>query len=417
MTMQADQNGASFISASRMKRRAFITSSLASGLGASALIAGLPSDSIATDFGSCESAASAYEALLTFNELLIRIQSEAFMKLITKVVDISAECSDRFTTICELVRKLETEMVKRRKKEQFDQLQTLAEIGCASAEQLKPAGVQPANSLAHLRSLRLVGDQISRLIQALLPDGQTILSAEATRTLREILTKVHEFAQLESSSSEARETSRAAVKLIESKTRDIQTSLNNARITLLTPNGMLQTPDGKEINTDSALKAALDSLEQLKTELSARKLLDSQQTAELLTVLFAGVQYWLKNPQAVVGTSASHSNSGARYVVAAVGSAASSRAFDNGSINDLLYEYFPPHGLIKSGRCITCVTAPLKGYRLWRENVQHASPTFEEIYGWVDAALTKFYITCTPTLGKLCKRDVFIRKLVEIICQ
>jgi hypothetical protein len=176
---------------SQTDRRTFLGLSMISGLGAGLLLHA-PATSAATVSLECNPSAS--DTLLLYIDLLGRVQSEAFSAAATTISGAAKDCAGTLDTLYEKVELLAAELKGRRVRAHAEQMRQAVELGKAQIQLLKTAPASGRTSWAALgETLSMVGTQVNRSAQELLPPGKITLTPKAKELLQDITTLVRDF--------------------------------------------------------------------------------------------------------------------------------------------------------------------------------------------------------------------------------
>ncbi len=388
-----------------VRRRSFLKNSVVGGLGASLVFTGNQSATAAVD-PDCGFRLSAVEALTMFSELLFRIQSDSFNLLPGELERVAVDCRDQFKKLCESVAQLEVELRKvngSKRDPGVEQMKVLAELGCSSATNLVNSPSQ--DPVASLKTLEGINKAISLATQHLLPEGETVLNAEATRLLRVILAQVHESAAIQRSIDTARKTTKEAREII------TQGTLVVRRLMFEAGNEILIADDGNSTESKKARQQAVKLLGQAHEKLTtligvlkARQLYSDASPGDLLLLVLEGTKQWVDDPASVnASASLDQDTNEVRFqkigVVETNRTAAPVIGFDPRQVAGLLKSFCPPDGAMHLSQVLTSMNA-VKGWKVamlikhklgWRGPV-----TSDEVLGAVKSTLYFLRLSCRP---------------------
>ncbi len=404
-------------------RRSFLKSSVAVGLGAPFLSVG--DRTIASGVAAgCGYKLSAVEALQMFSDLALRIQSDSFNILNRRILTVAIDCQNQFHSLCESVGQLEVELRRTRptsSDSQVQQMRVLAEIGCATASQLVNTTL-PQNPAALAQSLETINRQIALAAEQLLPNGETVLTAEATRLLRLILTQVHQSAAIQRNINTARTSMQEERDLIVNGVQLIQRLIFDASSKILIADD--ETSRGSQKARQDAVKLLGDAQTKVKefiAKLEARDLYAESPAAEVLLIVLEGTKQWVSEPASVGATNASYRASDqVRFLTISdvePRAALPVLGLDPREVTRLL-RYCPPDGVIHLGQVLTAMTA-LIGYKNAQRPLiflgQRGPVTFEEVLGWVKSVLNAMRMSCRPEGNTVPDRDSLAQGLANLI--
>jgi enamine deaminase RidA (YjgF/YER057c/UK114 family) len=378
-------------------RRSFLVKSVAGGVGASLVLHGAPPVRAEFD-AACNALASPLEALTSQKDILSSLQSGIYRSTVKEFSAAVEQTTNYSAELCDKVAQLKAALIAQRKGADYERLKALAEIGCTNARQVQNFS-SAGKMQVQLANLKVVSEQIRQLAAELLPEGQGVtLSVEATRALREIIILIDrqavELRQIQTSLSQTRRTTDE----FEEATEHIQSLLTAAINKMYEANSAATTV--------AIVSQAGDELRKLRAKLKEAGLSYAVETADLLVALVTGTQQWLADPPAVnaVANGAALFRQ-ATYHHAPAGSVAPVAA---GELSSLIYNFYPPEGIFKYGKCMLLLfqyTALMKKERRTRE----------EIVKLVESGLAHLSITCSMYQGRMCDRNRFVQELTNII--
>lgn len=367
---------------------------------------------------------SAVEALQMFSDLALRIQSDSFNILNRKILTVAIDCQNQFHSLCESVEQLEVELRRTRptsNDSQVQKMRALAEIGCATASQLVNTTL-PQNSAALAQFLETINRQIALAAEQLLPNGETLLTAEATRLLRLILTQVHQSAAIQRNIDRARTSMQEERDLIVNGVQLVQRLILDASSKILIADD--ETSRGSQKARQDAVKLLGDAQIKLKefiAKLKARELYAESLSVEVLLIVLEGTKQWVSEPASVGATNASYRDGDqVRFMTI---SDIEPRAelpilgLDPREVTRLL-RYCPPDGIIHLSQVLTAMTA-LIGYKNAQRPLiflrQRGPVTFEEVLGWVKSVLNAMRLTCRSEGNTVPDRESLAQGLAKLI--
>jgi hypothetical protein len=299
-------------------------------------------------------------------------------------------------------------------------MRALAEIGCATASQLVNTTL-PQNPAALAQSLETINRQIELAAEQLLPNGETVLTAEATRLLRLILTQVHQSAAIQRNIDTARTSMQEKRDLIVNGVQLVQRLIFDASSKILIADD--ETSRGSQKARQDAVKLLGDAQTKLKefiAKLKARDLYAESPSAEVLLIVLEGTKQWVSEPESVGASNASYRGSGeVRFMTL---SDVEPRllpvlGLDPREVTRLL-RYCPPDGIIHLSQVLTAMTA-LIGYKNAQRPLiflrQRGPVTLEEVLGWVKAVLNAMRLSCRPEGNTVPDRDSLAQGLANLI--
>jgi hypothetical protein len=405
------------------ERRTFLKGSVAVGLGAPFFNHGNRAVTEAVSSG-CDYKLSAVEALSMFSDLLLRIQSESFNLLNKKILLVAVDCHNQFKKLCESVEQLEVELVKGGKTKsevQTQQMRVLAEIGCSSAAQLANA-TSPQDSASLLRSLEAINKQIALAAEQLLPEGDIVLTIEATRHLRLIIAQTHQSAAIQRNIQGARMGTQESRDLIIQGTQEVQRLMFDAggKI-LIADDGTSQENQKAREDAIKLLGDAQDRLNRFVTDLKTRELYSEASPTELLLVVLEGTKQWVKDPASVGASSAaSQTNDRVRFtLISDLEARATAPIFrlDPQAVTGLL-RHCPPDGLIHLGQVMTSMATLIGWKAAMRIPIalgRRGPVTHEEVLNWVRSVLTTLRMNCRSDGKNVPDREKLAQGLAVMI--
>jgi hypothetical protein len=258
--------------------------------------------------------------------------------------------------------------------------------------------------------------------EQLLPNGETVLSPEATRLLRLILTQVHQSVAVKRNIEAARGSVQKERDLIVNGVQSLQRLIFDASSKILIADD--ETSSGSQKARQDAVKLLGDAQNKLKEfidQLKADNLYAESPSAEVLLTVLEGTKQWVSEPASVGASNASYR--GSDQVRLMTISEVEPRAeapvlgLDPGEVTRLL-RYCPPDGLIHLSQVLTAMTT-LIGYK----NAQRPlillrlrdPVTFEEVLGWVNSVLNAMRMTCRPDGNTTVDREALAHGLARLV--
>jgi len=206
----------------KLDRRRFLSSSVISGVGAGVGLAlHAPATSAASSTLECEPSAS--DSLLLYMDLLGKVQSEAFSAAATLITGAARNCYTTLDLLYEKVELLAGELQGRRLRAHVEQMRDAVSLGKAQVQLIRtsPTNVQKTWP-AVAASLSLVGSQVNRTAQDLLPPGKITLTPKARQLLAEIMTLVRDFQSVPADTKKAADEHQNRVNEISKLTNEIR---------------------------------------------------------------------------------------------------------------------------------------------------------------------------------------------------
>jgi hypothetical protein len=337
---------------------------------------------------------------------------------------VAIDCQNQFHSLCESVGQLEVELRRTRptsSDNQVQQMRALAEIGCATASQLVNTAL-PQNPAALAQSLETINRQIALAAEQLLPNGETVLSAEATRLLRLILTQVHQSAAIQRNINTARTSMQEEKDLIVNGVQLIQRLIFDASSKILIADD--ETSRGGQKARQDAVTLLGDAQTKVKefiAKLEARDLYAKSPSAEVLLIVLEGTKQWVSEPASVGAASASYRTSDqVRFLTISdvePRAALPVLGLDPREVTRLL-RYCPPDGVIHLGQVLTAMTA-LIGYKNAQRPLiflgQRGPVTFEEVLGWVKSVLNAMRMSCRAEGNTVPDRESLAQGLARLV--
>ena len=345
---------------------------------------------------------SAFEALVMLSDLVFKIQGDSFVLLNQKIETVAEDCQEEFKKLCASVEQLTsklrsgTDAATRAK-----HMKVLAEIGCSSASGL--ANTNPPGSTALLKSLEVIKKEIGLAAQALLPDGETVLNAEATAILRSIIVQVHGTVALQSNIDNARKSLDTSRNLILQGTQNLQSLIFSAGSEILTAESD-NSAKHQEARKEAVrlLEKAHATLTKYLADLAEQKLYFQNPKGDFLLAALEGTAQWVKDP-ASVGASASGASGDTPSRTKTGRNHAEAHSYAFGGFNPttitgLLRRHCPPDGVVHVGQVITCMTA-VAGWKVGRDfaaKFRGTPPTAGEVLDKVRSGLNFLRFSCRP---------------------
>ena len=405
---------------SAASRRSFLKISAAAGVGT--LVCAENSAKGAVE-QQCGYRLSAFEALSMLSELLFRIQGDSFVLLNQKLETVAEDCQEQFKKLCVSVEQLTSKLRSGTDAAARAQhMKVLADLGCSSATGL--ANTNPTGSTALLKSLEVVNKEIGLAAQALLPDGETVLSAEATAILRSIIVQVHESAALQRSIDKARNSLVTSRELILKGTQNLHNLIFKAGAEILT------AESGKATERERAREEAVKQLEAIRTaleefisQLTDRQLYSPNSSGDFLLAALEGMQQWVKDPASVgaaspVAVNGRRSSFAIRRNHVDAHSYAAFGGFDPGTITGLLRSYCPPDGAVHVTQVITAMTA-VAAWKIGRDFggifTRRPKVTPGEVLQKVRSGLYFLRFSCRPVNNQVPNPEELAKQIAKLI--
>lgn len=407
-------------------RRSFLKGSVISGLGSSIIYTGSQTV-MGADDPQCVYRLSAVEALSMFTDLLFRIQSDSFTLLGRRIEAVAVDCQEQFKKLCESVNQLAAELRKSGSTNsdiQVQQMKALAEIGCSSATQLVNSPSPQGSLAAVLRSLETINKEIGLAAQQLLPEGETVLSPEATRVLRVIVTQVHQSAAIQRSIDDARKATRESRDLIVQSIQSIQRLLFDAGSEILVADEG-NSVDGQNARSRAArlLGEARQKLKGFIDNLKARQLYSDKSPGDSLLLVLDGTKQWVSDPASVGASPAiSYKNDEMRFLtirdVTQPHSGAPFISFNPAEVAELLRNFCPPDGAVHVSQVITAMTSVVGWTVAMRVLIAlgvRGPLTAEEVLNAVRLGLNALRLSCRPHKNCVPNPEKLAQELARII--
>lgn len=279
-------------------RRTFLARLVAGGMGAS-LFSGTQVVASTETETACKP--SAADSLILYLGLLSEVQFQAVKKEYVKVVGLLKSCEQVFDEIYKEVKVLEGELDKSKLKTQAKQIRDLVEAGRANARLMRDyLGISGRVEYASLNALTIVGERVAQTANALLPEGEIVLSAAGVAAIRKIIALVKTYKEGQGKASVAQVDHTEALNTIHKQV---------ARISELIFSGSeaIAGADDPNVSPSRAaelLRTAINSIKDAIAEL--RQLPQAtpdepgvKPARDTLVHLLEGTQKWISNPAAV----------------------------------------------------------------------------------------------------------------------
>lgn len=378
----------------------------ASCLGAAGVfVSGTLNTPNAAAASECAYRLSAFDALTMFSDLLLQLQSQSFTLLHKKMEVVAVDCQGQLRKLCESVQKLSDEIAKRgANSSNVDHLKVLAELGCASADQVSMS-TSVTTSAAALQTLESVNKKLLSAAEELLPSGEATLSTEATNILRLIIVQIHQSAATQRSITETRAQSREAHELIVNGIQTIQRLMRDAGDRILTADeGKPEQRAQARQDAITLLRDARTKLNEFVEKLKMQQLYDPESPANFLALALEGTEQWVRDPESVGAVSRGASDTDearmerAIYVVES--RPADVRGFQPAQVAGLLHSYCQPDSLLHVGQVMTALT-PVRGWKILIDGASaiglRGAPTFGEVLSAVSSALRMGRLVCSES--------------------
>jgi hypothetical protein len=205
---------------SQLGRRRFLRRSVVSGLGAG-LVLNAPGTSAASVPAECEPSAS--DSLLLYIDLLGRIQSEAFSAAAGAITSAAKDCYGTLDSLYLKIELLMVELKGRRVRAHAEQMRNAVQFGKAQIELIRTLPANGQKTWAALgATIAVVGTQVDRGAQDLLPSGRIVLTPKAKELLEEIMILVRDFRAVPESTKRATDAHQDRVNEISRLTNEIR---------------------------------------------------------------------------------------------------------------------------------------------------------------------------------------------------
>lgn len=352
-------------------RRTFLRRSVIGGL-ALALIPGRRAAGAALSDESCSGKPAPSDALNNYYSMMLEIQSHVSFEIQNDYWTVTRGCSELFDQLKGLVGQLEKEITRSRMKAQVEQMRELTEIGRAHAKLIR-ASVSSAELNGLVTGWALVGEQVGRTAQNLLPAGQNVLSPDASRILNEIVKLVNEaIPEQQSKIAQTQERTSALTTALRGKIGNVENYLREASRFAVVAENRFSKPDEATKARATAAElvgkaiAELGELKTIVTQNCAGKCGEGLVAIDDLSRLLEGTQQWIKEPEKVLAFNASRDESNvAMNALARRERLSYAHPVIADRLDNVLARRCPPGSSLQTALCTTLVLLPVKGWAWW----------------------------------------------------
>lgn len=281
------------------KRRAFLTSAVAGGLG---IAVATRSEARPAILPLCHGKPSAADALESHEKFILELESSLIFKIFRETNESLLECNKLLRQLSGLVKELENEISKSGRAEVIDpvrRMRQLAEAGVRNGHAVKASAI--ADQSVYSLQFDYIADRVGQDAKELLPGGKNILSPNATRILNRILDLIKRSEPLREKLDEKQTQADKRAKEIRERLRASRDLMSNAG--KLVDSAETQPRDKvPALRSDASanVTTAIENLEWIKTNTVGKELpLDGEVLIDALVTLLEGIVYWMRNPEKV----------------------------------------------------------------------------------------------------------------------
>ncbi|HEX8139822.1 MAG TPA: hypothetical protein VF544_19845 [Pyrinomonadaceae bacterium] len=352
-------------------RRTFLTRSVVGGLALLCIPEGRATSAGFSEEG-CTGKPSASDALNHFYSMMLEIQSHVSFEVQSDFRSVTRGCNELFDQLKNLVGQLEKEITRTRARAQVEQMRELTEVGRAHAR-LIASSVPTVEINALVTGWALVGEQVGRTAQNLLPAGENVLSTDASRILNEIVKLVHQsIPEQQALIIETQKRTSALVNALRERIGSVEDYLQEASQAAVVADNHLS----KHAEAVKARATAADLTARAITDLQALKTIVTQNCTgkcdetlaaiDDLNLLLEGTKQWIKEPDKVLAfNAATGAGELAGKALARQGRPSYAHPLLVERLDSVLARHCPPGSSLQTALCTTLVLLPVKGWAWW----------------------------------------------------
>jgi hypothetical protein len=331
-------------------RRTFLTRLAAGGVGAS-LVSGKQVRASAETDDTCKP--SAADSLILYLDLLSEVQFQAVKEKYLGVVGLLKSCERVFDEVYKQVKILEAELNKSKLKTQARQIRDLVEAGRANARLMRDyLGVSGRVEYASLNALTIVGERVAQTANALLPEGELVLSAAGAAALREIVRLVKTYKEVQGKASVAQVDHTDALNLIHNQIAKIRQLIFSSSEAIANAD---ESPSQAAQLRTIANKSLKDAIAELKQLPQAKPDEPGVKPArDTLVTLLEGTQKWISSSAA---GGISYGTGHGEAVIVRVANHAGLASLDGSRqrVRGALNEHCGPGSILRTLYCLSLV--------------------------------------------------------------